>query len=118
MSLKVPQIESYSFGCVVVDGKEYNQDLIITPAGIQSSWWRKSGHVLKIEDLEGIEEIGVEVIIIGAGANEMLKVPEETGKWVLEKGIRLIVLPTQKACDRYNELAGSEKVAAALHLTC
>jgi len=118
MSLKVPKIESCSFGCVVVDGTEYNQDLVITPAGIQASWWRKSGHTLKIEDIEGIEDLKIEVLIVGTGAYDALRVPEETSKWVLQLGIRLIVLPTAEACDRYNELAGSGKVAAALHLTC
>ena len=36
----------------VIDGKTYHSDLIIFPDGrIQSSWWRKSGHRLSLEDI-------------------------------------------------------------------
>ena len=59
-----------------------------------------------------------EVVIIGCGSSGLLQVPEEARLWLAGQGIAFFALPTQAACDRYNEVAGSGKVVAALHLTC
>jgi len=36
-------IDGYSFGRIVVEGKEYTSDLIIYPDHIQGDWWREEG---------------------------------------------------------------------------
>ena len=113
-----PHIDSYKFGRIEIDGKAYTQDLIILPEGIQESWWRKDGHGLCPDDLEKVMGIGPGTVIIGCGANNVLKVPEKTREWIEEKGAKLIALPTADACDRYNEISGKGKVIAGLHLTC
>jgi len=41
-------IEHYSFGRIVIDGKEYTKDLIIYPDKIRANWWRKEGHKLRL----------------------------------------------------------------------
>jgi hypothetical protein len=118
MSKVIPQIESCEFGRIVIDGEAYTADVIVAPDGIISNWWRKEGHSLCPEDLESVLDPEIEVVIIGCGASGMLKVPEDTRQWLVEQGKELVALPTQAACDRYNELAGSGKVIAAFHLTC
>ncbi len=118
MSKVVPRIESYDFGRVVVDGKCYSADVIVTPGGVKADWWREEGHSLCPEDLEGVLGPGIEIIIIGCGANGALRVPDSTRIWLEEQGVRLYALPTREACDRYNEMAGSGKIIAGLHLTC
>jgi hypothetical protein len=43
-------IESYDFGVLRIDGKEYHSDVIIYPESspggcrVDGSWWRKQGH--------------------------------------------------------------------------
>lgn len=118
MSRVFPRIESYDFGEIVVDGETYTADVIITPAGVKPDWWRKEGHSLRPEDLEGILGPDIEVVIIGCGASGILTVPEDTRRWLEEQGVRLVALPTREACERYNEMAGSGRVIAGLHLTC
>ena len=44
-------IEGYSPGRIVIDSKTYTSDLILYPDKIDDSWWRKSSHLLLIEDL-------------------------------------------------------------------
>lgn len=114
----IPQIEDYGFGRIVIDGETYTADIIVTPDGVIENWWRKDGHSLCPEDLEGVLGPQFEVVIIGSGASGLLQVPQETRLWLAGRGISFFALPTQAACDRYNELAGSGKVIAALHLTC
>lgn len=118
VSKTVPVIDSCDFGRVVIDGQSYTADVIITPEGVQSDWWRKDGHSLCPKDLEGSLGPEIEVVIIGCGAYGDLKVPEDTRQWLLAQGVELVALPTEAACERYNELAGSGKVIAGLHLTC
>ena len=112
-------IESYDFGRIVVDRKEYTTDLIIFPNRVKAGWWRKQGHRLDIEDIEEVVEERPQVLIVGTGYSGLMKVPAETKRYLEEQGIELIIQPTKQACETYNELIQSGKRAvAAFHLTC
>lgn len=112
------QIESYSFGKMVVDGKSYTADLIIYPDRVDDSWWRKQGHLLQIEDLREILEAEPEILIIGTGAAGIMRVPSALRKQLEEKNIQLYIERTGKAVEIFNTLDKSKKVVAAFHLTC
>jgi len=112
-------IDSYDFGRIVIDGKQYTSDLIIFPTRVMSGWWRKEGHRLHIDDLNDVVKEKGEVLIIGTGHSGLMKVPTETKGFMESKGFELIVQPTEKACKTYNGLVKSGKrVIAAFHLTC
>jgi len=113
-------IEHYSFGRIVIDGKEYNKDIIITTQGVIPNWWRREGHRLSIEDLEGRIDFNLDVLIIGTGYYGVMKVPEEVIEELRKRGIKeVIVKPTKEACKIFNEfLKKGVEVVAALHLTC
>jgi len=114
----MPNIESYSFGKILVDGKPYTSDLIILPGGVRPGWWRKEGHRLDKDDLQEVLEARPSVLVIGTGNMGLMKVPPETLEHLAAHGIRAVVERTAAACQRYNELAQTEQAAAALHLTC
>ncbi len=118
MKTKIPHVDSYSFGRISIDGRVYTKDLIITPDKVLADWWRKQGHNLHPEDLKEIERLTPQTLIIGCGANNVLKVPRSTRDWIASKGVELIDLPTKEACERYNRLASESLVVAGLHLTC
>ena len=112
-------IDSYQFGKIVIDSKEYDSDCIIIGDSVQPDWWRKSGHLLTEQDLETAIKTGPEILIIGCGAAGLMKVPQQTLDFLRDRNIRAEVLDTRKAVRRFNELrAKGENVAAALHLTC
>lgn len=112
------QIESYQFGRIVVDGREYTADLILLPGRIVPGWWRQEGHVLHVADLDAVLGAAPDVLIVGQGAYSRMEVPDETARAVRSAGIELIVLPTREAVKEYNARAAGQRVAAALHLTC
>jgi hypothetical protein len=85
---------------------------------VDSSWWRKEGHRLHIDDLKDIVANGPEVLIVGTGDAGVMTIPEETAEYLQGKGIELIVQRTGQACKTFNELSKSHKIIAALHLTC
>lgn len=112
-------IESYDFGRIMLDGKRYSSDVIIFPDRVRDGWWRKEGHRLHIEDLKEVVEAKPDVLVVGTGYSGLMKVPTEVKQRLEEKGIEVIVQPTRKACETFNQLIQSgRKAVAAFHLTC
>jgi hypothetical protein len=111
-------IDSYSFGRIVINGREYNSDVIIYPDHVNSSWWRKVGHSLCADDIQDIIKAEPEILIIGTGSAGAMTVPPDTERYIKSKGIRVVIQPTKSACDTYNKLCTTHRVIAALHLTC
>lgn len=116
--IAMPHVESYTFGKIVVDGQAYTKDLLLLPVGPLPNWRRKEGHLLQSADLQDALEAKPAVLIVGSGNPGLMKVPPETLDWLAAQGVRVEVHPTAEACQRYNELAPTERVVAALHLTC
>lgn len=96
-SFGVILIETYSFGNITIDGKTYTSDVIIYPDKINDSWWRKSGHLLQIEDLTDVILYNPEILIIGTGAHGLMKILDKTKKFLESKGIELIIAETKRA---------------------
>lgn len=112
------RIESYGFGRITIDGKEYTSDVIIYPDRVDSSWWRKEGHKLQLVDIQAVLDANPDALVVGTGYYECMKVMPEVEAELQARSIELHVAPTQRACDIYNELKGQKRVVAALHLTC
>jgi hypothetical protein len=110
-------IESYRFGHIVIDGKEYSNDVLILGQGIKN-WRRRRGHELCPDDLDEVVSERPQALVIGTGAYGLVEIPAETKQYLESQGIELVVAITDKACDTYNQLCLSQRVAAALHLTC
>jgi hypothetical protein len=111
-------IDSYSFGSIAIDGRHYSSDVIIYPDHVDSSWWRKQGHNLCLEDLEDVLRYQPEVLVVGQGKPGRMKVGNDVVEQLRQRGIEVVVSPTPKAVQSYNELCDDKKVVAALHLTC
>ena len=112
-------IESYRFGRIRIDGKDYSNDVIIMPEGVIPEWWREKGHSLSERDLDRVLENPPEVLVIGRGASGMMKTPEETLESLRGRGIEVITCDSAEAAKRYNEeSARGRRAAAAIHLTC
>lgn len=112
------KIESYSFGSIVVDGQRYSSDVLICGDEVKADWWRERGHRLQMKDLDWVIKRQPEVLVVGKGARGVMSVPQNIKEELESRGIKVIVERTAKACQIYNELHKSKKVAAALHLTC
>ncbi len=111
-------IDSYRFGEVVIDGKAFKSDVIIFPGRVRSSWWRKEGHELALQDIEEVLAEDPEVLVVGTGASGRMRILAETERELKRRGIELRSEPTEVACTLYNELSRERKAVAALHLTC
>ena len=111
-------IDSYQFGQVVVNGKRYTSDVIIFPDRVRDNWWRKMSHQLCLGDIAEVITESPGVLVVGTGESGLMKVLPEVKESVDAQGIKIIVEATGKACSTYNQFCRSQKVIAALHLTC
>ena len=113
------QIDSYSFGSMTVDGKEYKEDLIVFPDKVKPNWWRKQGHSLAIEDLDEVINYKPEVLIVGKGASSCMVIPSSSKNLLKQKQIELIDEDTELASRLFNEqIKKGKRVVGAFHLTC
>ena len=111
-------IDSYQFGLIVVNGKKYASDVIVFPDRVRSNWWKRSGHELCLEDIVEVMAENPEVLVVGTGASGLMRVLPEVRQAAQDKGIKLVEETTDKACHKYSELSHSQRVVAALHITC
>jgi hypothetical protein len=110
-------IDDYRFGHIVIDGKEHSRDVIVLPNRVVANWWRKDGHSLVTEDLADVIEELPPNIVVGSGAYGRMKPDSSVIEELEGRGIKVEILPTEEAVDRYRQLDPA-KAAAALHLTC
>ncbi len=115
------RVEHYEFGRIVINGREYTRDVIITPSRIIENWWRREGHRVYLEDLTkyGVFDEEFEVIVFGTGYHGLVVIEQEVIDELRRRGIQYIAEPTRGAVKRFNELAEQgRKVVGAFHLTC
>ena len=113
-----PTIETIRFGKIIIDGHAYNRDVIVLPDRVLPNWWRVEGHSLSFEDLQQAFTDDLDLLIIGTGMFNRMKVPDEVQEKVEAEGIEMSILATREACDLYNQAREEKRVAAAIHITC
>ena len=111
-------IDSYQFGLIVVGGERYTSDIVISQDGVKDNWGRRRGHQLCLDDAVKLVTGNPDVLVIGTGALGLMRVLPEAQQAVNDRGIKLIAEATDKACHTYNQLCHSQRVVAALHITC
>ena len=111
------RIDGYQFGRVLVDGQAEKRDVIVLPHRVVRNWWRKDGHSLVIEDLDGVLEELPERLVVGTGASGQMRPQAEALDLLRQRGIEVDVRKTDEAVRLFSELDPAT-TAAALHLTC
>ena len=112
-------IDSYSFGRIVIAGREYRNDVFILLDGsVLSPWWREESHRLSAADLTPVLTAKPEILIAGTGSSGMVVPDDDLPAHLAERGVELVALPTDEAVKLYNDLSSMRHVAACLHLTC
>lgn len=115
------KVRHYEFGRIVVDGREYTRDIVITPTRVIENWWRREGHRVYLEDLTkyGILDEDFEVIVFGTGYYGMVVIEREVVEELNRRGVKHIAEPTGTAVKKFNQLVDEGKrVVGAFHLTC
>ena len=119
--MAMAQIDSYSFGTIVVGGRKYHRDVLLLPDGTVEP--RAGGicgigsHLIGRAELEALA--GAETVVVGIGRFSRAGVSQAARRMAQADGLELIVLPSRGAVEAWNRLAAEEKKAAAIiHVTC
>jgi len=112
-------IEKYSAGNIRIKGKNYDEDIKIIGGEVFPHWWRKEGHRIDEEDIRDIFEANPDILVIGTGYAENVRVSTGAESQARNRGIRLISEATPQAVKTFNHLIEKGKsVSGAFHLTC
>jgi len=112
-------IDQYSDGQIRINGSNYDQDVKIIDGKVVPNWWRKSGHRLDEEDIADILEASPDILVVGTGYAENMRVTQAVESRAKDRDIRLIAEATPQAVKTFNRLQSEGRsVAGAFHLTC
>jgi len=124
--MAIGMIQQYQFGSIIINGKEYHNDVEIRWDGQVLDWWRKQSHIIDLEDIERALGQKPELIIIGTGAYGAAKITEMAKQEIEKQGVELIIDKTEEAVKTFNiikehskeEQGKEKKIIGLFHLTC
>ena len=96
-------ITSYDQGSISINGKEFNQSLIITGTRLDENWDLKIIDSLQPDHIDQILSFEPELILIGTG-KKLVFPPVEIYSGIIARGLGVDFMDTQAACRTYNIL--------------
>jgi hypothetical protein len=121
--LEMANIDSFNFGFIVVDGKQYAHDVIILPDGTvkerNPGKGRLGSHSIARNEIESLTRLQPDIILIGTGVQGMARLAHDAEFYLTEPDLNITLLQSPQIVKKYNQYAeGGEKVAALIHVTC
>lgn len=110
------KINSTEFGSVTINNKKYQHDVIITAEGEVQSIKTEVRHLISEKEFYLLLKGNPEIILIGSGQYNALRVDEKVKDLAHKKGVKIIILKTPEAVKKFNEL--NKRVSAYIHVTC
>ncbi|MCD6359366.1 MAG: hypothetical protein J7M38_00795, partial [Armatimonadetes bacterium] len=118
-----PVIEDVRFGSVTIGGERYNEDIHIRADGRVRKRKKKrlrrkygTSHIVDGKEVARACKGNPDLLIIGAGFREMLRLSEDAVEYLDTLGIGYRLLPTPEAIELYNN--SEDNKALILHVTC
>jgi hypothetical protein len=117
------RIDSFNFGFIVVDEKQYSSDIVILPDGIvkerDPGKGRLGSHSISRREIEALAKVQPDVILIGTGVHGMARLARDAEYYLREPSLNLTLLPSTEIVRKYNQyVEDGERVAALIHVTC
>ena len=112
-------INSYTFGKISIDDKEYDFDVEVRWDGDVIKWWREQSHLFQITDIERALGFEPELVVMGTGKNGVAKIDDGLIQYLRENDIEHIGEKTSLAVKIFNKaIEDNKKVIGLFHLTC
>lgn len=118
-----PRIDDTSFGSITIEGREIEKDVILRMDGSVKKRKKKlskevygTSHTISLEEAKYVYEKGAEMLIIGAGHYNRVRLSDEAEKYLNKKGCRVKLMATQGAIHAWNK--SGENVIGLFHVTC
>ena len=118
-----PHIDKTSFGVIIIEGVEYDNDVVIRLDGSVVKRKKKlsknvtgSAHTMSLDEAEFVYETGAKHAVIGTGQSGRLHLSDEAAAFFKSRGCTLDVYPTPWAVNKWNSNAGP--CIGLFHVTC
>lgn len=118
-----PKIEATTFGSITIDGRRIGNDVILKLDGSVKKRKKKlskkvygTSHTISLDEAKYVYEKGAELLIIGTGQHDLVRLSDEAEKYLDKRGCRVKLVATPKAIRAWNKAEG--KVVALFHVTC
>ncbi|MCI0692750.1 MTH938/NDUFAF3 family protein [candidate division KSB1 bacterium] len=119
----MPSIEKTSFGSITIDGENYPHDVIVRLSEEVKKRKKKlskriygTSHILSLDEAKHIYEKGCEVIIIGSGQYDSVRLSPEAEAYFEKRGCKVILQGTPIAIRTFNQTKGRK--IGVFHVTC
>ena len=108
-------ITHFSYSDIVVDGKTYTIDIVISADGTVRPLYLDPGNTFTPKHVFDMVEPSTRTIIIGCGTNRDSEPTRQTQAAIRNKGVTLYVLNTYEAVRLFNKTP-KKNLAAFLHV--
>ncbi len=110
------KIDSAFFGSMIVNGRRFDTDLIVSWDGEVLE--REKSHLFSKKELLDVLQKEPETVIVGTGHSSSCKIEPAAEVEARVQGIELVAKPTPQAAEEFNKLARRKKIIGIFHLTC
>jgi hypothetical protein len=118
-----PKIEATTFGSITIGGRQIENDVILRLDGSVKKRKKKlskkvygTSHTISLDEAKYVYEKGAELLIIGAGQYDLVRLSDEAEEYFQKRGCRVKLMATPKAIRAWNKAEG--KVVGLFHVTC
>ena len=118
-----PTIDSTHFGSITIEGKTFENDVVIRLDGEVKKRKKKlskaiygTSHIVSLDEAKDLFEEGANKLIIGTGQTGMVKLSDEADAFFRMKKCQAQLLPTPEAIRVWNQSKG--KTLGMFHITC
>ena len=118
-----PRINATGFGSLTVDGRKIRGDVIMRSDGSVHKRKKKlskriygTSHTISLDEVKHVYEDGAELLIIGTGKFDSVRLSQEASTYLEERDCRTRLAATPDAIHIWNEAVG--KIIGLFHVTC
>jgi len=118
-----PKITHNKFGCITIDGDEYEVDVLIRLDGTVTKRKKKlskeiygTSHTISLPEMKYTYEKEAQYLIIGSGQYGMVQLSDEAAEYLEGTDCQVELLPTPQAIKAWNKAKG--RVIGLFHITC
>jgi hypothetical protein len=118
-----PKIDDTSFGSITIGGRKIWNDVILKPSGKVKKRKKKlskrvygTSHVISVDEAKHVYEKGAELLIVGTGQFDSVRVSEEAASFLEKNKCKVQLAATPDAIRIWNKSKG--KVIGLFHVTC
>jgi len=118
-----PKIEATTFGSITIDGRKINNDVVLRLDGSVEKRKKKlskriygTSHTVSLDEAKYVYEEGAELLVIGTGQYDLVRLSEEAQAYLREHNCRTKLAATPDAIRIWNE--AKSRVIGLFHVTC